>query len=363
MTLSIRNRARLRTAIGVGAVGIVVAIAYDVTVSAALDYHYTLVYFLSSVYLGATIGFGLAAFELFYVEGHHGAWLRRAPLGVSLAVTVTSYTVILAALQVSVWLVFGDYPYLSRGEFAFGRVGFREVLTYFSLETLRDYTVAMIVFVFIYLFVRMRRIIGGRVLTNILLGRYDPPAYEDNVFMFLDLADSTRLAEELGDLKFQALVSRFFFDIDEAILDHAGEPHRYVGDEVVVVWPLDDGVKDAMYIRCFFAIVDIIEENAKSYAQLFGVVPSFRAGFHGGTVVAAKCGDSRQEISYFGDTVNTAARVQELCKQTGHTVVVSGDLMSRIDLPPELKKMSLGRFAMRGKQKEMEVFSVGRQDR
>ena len=127
MALSIRNRTRLRTAIGVGLVGIVVAIAYDATVAAALDYRYTFVYFLSSVYLGATIGFGLAAFELFYVEGRDGAWLRRAPPGVSLAVTVTCYTAIFLVFQLSSWFVFGGYPYLSRGEFALGRVGLGEI--------------------------------------------------------------------------------------------------------------------------------------------------------------------------------------------------------------------------------------------
>jgi adenylate cyclase len=34
------------------------------------------------------------------------------------------------------------------------------------------------------------------------------------------------------------LITRFFFDIDEPISDHCGAVHGYVGDEVIVSWPV-----------------------------------------------------------------------------------------------------------------------------
>lgn len=103
---------------------------------------------------------------------------------------------------------------------------------------------------------------------------------------------------------------------------------------------------------------DIIDKNAAAYERDFQFVPSFRAGVHGGKVVAGECGDSRMEISYFGDTVNTAARVQGLCKETGRPLVVSGDLMDQIALPDGLEKVSLGSYELRGKKEKMEVFGV-----
>jgi adenylate cyclase len=36
----------------------------------------------------------------------------------------------------------------------------------------------------------------------------------------------------------QELLTRFFFDIDGPIVGHGGEVHAYVGDEVIVTWPL-----------------------------------------------------------------------------------------------------------------------------
>ena len=86
----------------------------------------------------------------------------------------------------------------------------------------------------------LTRLVGSRVLFNVALGRYRSPVREARVLMFLDLAGSTSLAESMGELRVQGLLTRFFFDIDAAIVAHGGEVHAYVGDEVIVTWPLDE---------------------------------------------------------------------------------------------------------------------------
>ncbi len=58
------------------------------------------------------------------------------------------------------------------------------------------------------------------------------------MLLFLDLAGSTTLAEQMGELRVQDLLTRFFYDIDAAIVAHGGEVHAYVGDEVIVSWPV-----------------------------------------------------------------------------------------------------------------------------
>ena len=79
--------------------------------------------------------------------------------------------------------------------------------------------------------------------------------------MFLDLAGSTSLAEAMGELRVQDLLTRFFFDIDAAIVAHGGEVHAYVGDEVIVTWPLDERMSGGRCIDCFFAIADTLRKK------------------------------------------------------------------------------------------------------
>ena len=89
---------------------------------------------------------------------------------------------------------------------------------------------------------------------------------EQLIVMFLDLADSTPLAEKLGGLRVHDLISRFFFDIDEPINDHGGSVLSYVGDEVIVTWSVaDDPARNARCLACFFAIETKIAGLSNKY--------------------------------------------------------------------------------------------------
>jgi class 3 adenylate cyclase len=198
------------------------------------------------------------------------------------------------------------------------------------------------------------------VLLNIILGRYRHPTREERVLMFLDLAGSTSLAEALGEVRMHELLTRFFFDIDEPIVAYAGEVHAYVGDEVIVTWPLTAQVSRGRCFECFFAIEDRIAEMADSYQLEFGSVPRFRAALHAGPVVISECGNSRRQIAYFGDTLNVTQRLQEHCKLVGRTLLVSADLLSRIRPGFDLQIEALGKAKLRGRSTAVEVFAIER---
>ena len=138
------------------------------------------------------------------------------------------------------------------------------------------------------LVIEVMHIIGPRVLGNLLVGRYQSPLEEDRVFLFIDLAGSTKMAQNLGDLAFQSLLSRFFFDVGETILEAGGEIHAYVGDEVFVTWPRQPA--DARPVTCFFSIQDMLARQRRSYRGAFGVEPSVRGAINGGPTVMAACG-------------------------------------------------------------------------
>jgi adenylate cyclase len=206
----------------------------------------------------------------------------------------------------------------------------------------------------------LTRLVGSRVLFNVALGRYRVPVREERVLMFLDLAGSTSLAEAMGELRVQNLLTRFFYDIDDAIVTHGGEVHAYVGDEVIVTWPLDERMSGGRCIDCFFAIADTIAEKADSYRQEFGMVPTFRAGLHAGAVVISECGSSRRQLAYFGDTVNVTARLQEYCKEAGRNLLVSADLLRHVKPKPDILVEPLGQAQLRGRAAAIEVFAVQR---
>jgi adenylate cyclase len=69
-------------------------------------------------------------------------------------------------------------------------------------------------------------------------------------------------------------------------------------------------------------------------------------------------GSVKREIVFLGDTVNTAARIQELCRQTGDRVLASADLIDRLELPRGIAKSSLGDLRLRGKEADLALYAL-----
>jgi adenylate cyclase len=205
---------------------------------------------------------------------------------------------------------------------------------------------------------QMNRMIGANVLRYFVTGVYHRPRKEERIFLFLDLEGSTQVAERLGSATYFELLRRFVDDLTEPILDAEGEIYQYAGDEVVITWRHDRGVRAANCVRCFFGIREAIGGMAARYERDFGVVPRFRAGLHGGTVTGGELGDLRQQIVFVGDILNTAARLQEYAKRTGRDLVVSGALLERLELPVGIQSARCGELELRGKEARVAAYDL-----
>jgi adenylate cyclase len=287
---------------------------------------------------GATIASILTSLEVFILAEPAGARFRRAPFLVHIAVKTFVYLVVILF-----GLTLGAWPFLEPGEHAF---------------ELRDVAFGLIVsFIFVFIF-DINRLLGQNVLLNFVTGRYHHPRLENRVFLLIDMQGSTGFAERLGELAFHRLVNRFVVDLSEPIVAARGEIHRYVGDELIVTWKLEEGIADARCVRACFAAIDRLAERASAYQREFGAAVTFRAGLHCGPIVTGEMGTIRKEIVFLGDTVNTAARIQDFCRQTGDQVLASADLIDRLTLPPGVAKRSLGDLRLRGKESEVALYAL-----
>ena len=294
--------------------------------------------------IGSLLVWGM---EILFIPSRYGSWVRR--LHFLTAIALKSVVTLLIVMAVSI----------------FDSFLFEDTIEWFFVvepEFVRIITIVFAVVILLQTSLQIVRIIGGRMLISFVLGRYLRPVRDEKIFMFLDLTDSTALAERLGDVGVQELITRFFFDIAEPIAENGGEVHRYVGDLVIVTWPLRSDEENAAAVRCCFAIEDHLRAKAGSYEAKFGVVPSFRVGLHGGPVVISQIGDQKQEISYFGDTVNTASRIERQCKALDCWLLLSGELLGRIALPETYRAQKIGSVQLRGRERQTDLFTVSRHE-
>jgi adenylate cyclase len=345
--LSRRTKSRLLIVAAVSVLAAAIGAANAWLLSRLVPFAYDFAEFENGLRNGALIGGALVAFDLFYVQEPRGAWLRRASFAVGILSRATLYVLIIVAILSLNRLIFGLL-------YGFERSG----LDYFGLPLLRDSAFAFLVFLAISFVLQMRRVVGGRVLTNLVLGRYHEPVLEERVFLLLDLKGSTALAERLGNQRAHAFISRVFFDLDRPIVEHGGEVYNYVGDELIASWPLKQGIDGARCLRCFEAIDATLAARAEHYRHAFGVAPEVRVILHAGPIVAGECGDAKLSIVYLGDTLNTAARIEETAKTLGHDHLISDALLARLDLPPSLRADPLGPVRLRGRSQPIVLHAL-----
>jgi class 3 adenylate cyclase len=152
--------------------------------------------------------------------------------------------------------------------------------------------------------------------------------------LFTDLKGSTAMYERLGDLNAYALVREHFALLGAAVQNHSGAIVKTIGDAVMAVF--------ARPTDAVSAALDILEQIERYNAEHGN--PSFilKIGAHCGPSIAVTLNEN---LDYFGQTVNVAARVQaladagEICisealhSAPGITDLLSGQKVVAFDAP------------------------------
>jgi adenylate cyclase len=209
---------------------------------------------------------------------------------------------------------------------------------------------------FLVLLRQVNLMFGEGNLWRLLRGRFYEPREEERVFMFLDLESSTAHAEELGHVTYSRLVQDCFDDLG-IVSDFGAEVYQYVGDGVVLTWPLAHGMRNQNCLRAFEGFKDRLESRNDYYTRRYGRTPRFTAGINGGAVTVTEVGRYKREIAYHGDTINTAARVQGQCKTFGRDLLMTEDLRDQLQ-DSGIAFQELGEIPLRGKEEPLALVAV-----
>lgn len=199
--------------------------------------------------------------------------------------------------------------------------------------------------------------LGHGVLKSWMTGKYHDPKEETRFFMFLDIKDSTTLAEQLGNLKFSAMVRDFFADMSKHCFSTKAEVSHYIGDEAVISWLPKNGINKANCVRFYLLVQDEIASRAEHYKAKYGHVPEFKAGLHFGAVVATEVGESKSEIVFHGDVMNTTARITGLCSVLAHDFLISAEAVTTM-ASTDYELTDFGEQKLKGKEASVQVFGV-----
>jgi adenylate cyclase len=86
------------------------------------------------------------------------------------------------------------------------------------------------------------------------------------------------------------LLKDYYSDITEALRKTNAQIYQYVGDEIILSWSYENGLRNNNAINCFFQMKEIIRGKTLRYTRKYGVAPAFKAGLHGGPVIVTGWG-------------------------------------------------------------------------
>jgi adenylate cyclase len=150
----------------------------------------------------------------------------------------------------------------------------------------------------------------------------------DASILFCDLRGFTTLAERNPPADVVATLNEFFGVMTGWVRECDGFVDKFIGDAMLVVFGLfaeetgDGGASDAL--RCALGMRGRLAELNSRRAAAGRPALAITVAAHTGEVVAGRIGaEDRHEYTVIGDTVNVAARLQQLCKERGCDLLVS----------------------------------------
>ena len=220
----------------------------------------------------------------------------------------------------------------------------------------------LIVTIFIVLFIEFERHLGNHFIWNFFISKYKKPIKEDRVIMFLDLKDSTTIAERIGSDDFVNLINLCYKVMSKSIIKNNALILKYVGDEVILTWDKKKGIKNSNCINFYFDFNNDLEKHKSEFMEKFDVLPVFKAGVHVGTVTAAFLGSIKKQMDYSGDVMNTTARIESICNKYDANILISGDLVAELDKDDKFVYTDMGAVELKGKTNITTVSKVSIKD-
>jgi adenylate cyclase len=175
--------------------------------------------------------------------------------------------------------------------------------------------------------------------------------------MFMDIRNFTPLVEKKSPEEIVALQNAVFAEAIDTVNRNHGIINQFLGDGFMATFgaPLSTGRDCANALAAARELVDGIKRLAQA-----GRIPpiSIGIGLHAGEAISGNIGSAlRRQYSITGNVVILAARIEQLNKNYGSQILVSGEVLAAAGEQARSGE-SLGPVHVKGREAAIEIFRL-----
>lgn len=188
--------------------------------------------------------------------------------------------------------------------------------------------------------------------------------------LFCDMRGYSTLSEQMPPAQIVNMLNQYLSAMTEIIDRHEGCIIEFIGDAIFAVFGAPHYIADhaEQAVRCAIEMRNgltqlsktLLESGISRYWKSNDAIEiSARIGIHTGHVVAGNLGSAtRMKYAVIGDTVNVAARLEQMNKELGTDILLSRDVYTLLpdDLTKEMIKQ--GEHPLRGRQQPITIYSI-----
>lgn len=205
--------------------------------------------------------------------------------------------------------------------------------------------------------------LGGDAANRVLSGQVERGRAETirAVIWYSDLADFTRIADEVERDQLLALLNDYAECLVDVVTDHGGHVLKFIGDGLLAIFPDEDATRASARALDATAAAErriaVLSERRARQAQR---ITDFYLALHQGELLYGNFGSRRRlDFTVLGPAVNEASRIVALCRSLDQRVIVSSAFAEATG-PRRSTLVSLGRYALRGVTRPQELFTIDR---
>ncbi len=172
--------------------------------------------------------------------------------------------------------------------------------------------------------------------------------------IFVDICGFTKISETISANKIVEMINTYFDEMVKVIIEQKGFIDKFIGDAIMAVF------KDEYHLdRAIDAALSVNDKISKmtEIGKEIGFTPRVSIGIKSGDMVSGNIGSSslkRLDYTVIGDTVNTAARLQDMAEPG--QIIISEDDYNKVKEFFKCKKV--GSLELKNKSQPITVFEV-----